>query len=63
MFHLPTACRATIVSCAVTADKDNVRVMVIRDKGKDCKDYRFFIEPINGFPTKSLLGKLLLYLQ
>jgi hypothetical protein len=60
MFCLPQNCREAIVSCAVTADEDSVRVMVIKGKGKD---HRFFTEPVDGFPTKSLLGKILLYSQ
>ena len=60
MFCLPRHLRETIISCSPTADRDRIRVMVIKGKGKD---HRFFIEDHDNFPTKALLGKILLYLQ
>ena len=60
MFCLPWHLRQEIVSVAPTPDLDGIRVTVIKSKGKDI---RFFNEPYEGFPTKSLLGKILLYLQ
>ena len=60
MFYLPQHLREGVVSVAPTADLEDIRVMVIKGKGKD---HMFFNEPHEGFPTKALLGKILLYLQ
>ena len=60
MFCLPRHLREGVVSCSPTADLGAIRVTVIKGKGKDIK---FFNEPYEGFPTKALLGKILLYLQ
>jgi hypothetical protein len=60
MFHLPESCRSAVLSCSIQNDK--VLVSIVRDKRDEAVTSIWFEEGIKGFPTKSLLGQVLLYL-
>ena len=63
MFCLPEACRVGIMNCSIKPDTNEVNVLLCR--GKTMSELELFNldDSIEGFPSNSLLGKIILYLQ